>query len=140
MKRLHREREKPGCAVPDRQEAQAFIAAQFEALVAMNRAQYGHLFQTHWMYNDEWCPCCARRKIEAWTRPVNPTLSLNTFLYNEEQVLIGYRLCQVCALDLIETLQRRKALMHQRIERCLMAAYERYQAETAPPRGAESST
>jgi len=62
------------------------------------------------------------------------------FVYHEQHVLIGYLLCQVCALDLIETSQRRKALLHQRIERCLMAAYQRSQAETAPPRGAESST
>lgn len=124
--------------MPDRPEAQAFIAAQFEALVAMNRAQYGHLFQTHWMYNDEWCPCCARRKIEVWNRSVNPTLSLNTFLYNEEHVLIGYRLCRVCALDLVQTSKRRKGLMHQRIERCLTAAYQRHRAESAPPRGAEN--
>ena len=139
MKRLHREREKRERAVPDRPEAQAYIAAQFEALVAMNRAQYGHLFQTHWMYNDEWCPCCARRKIEAWTGSVNPTLSLNTFLYNKERVLIGYRLCRVCAVDLIQTSHRRKGLMHEQIERCLIAAYQQSHAETAPPGGAERS-
>lgn len=120
--------------MPDRQKAEAFIAAQFEELVAMNKARYGKLFQTTWMYNDEVCPCCARRKAEVGETPGPFPLSLNTFLYNEQQVLIGYMLCRVCAMDLLETSKKRKTLMHERIEQCLIAAYERQRQEGGPAR------
>jgi hypothetical protein len=134
MKRLRRERAKGKRALSE-QEDKALRAAKFEELVAWNRARYGHLFTTSWIYQDDLCPCCGKRPVETSAAPL---VSLNTFLYNEQAVLIGYRLCRVCAVDLIEASRKRKALLHQQIERCLMAAYQRHRAETALPRGAES--
>ena len=139
MKRLHREREKSEHALRNKQAANAFLAAKFEEMVAWNKARYGHLFTTSWMYRDEGCPCCGKRRVAIWEADGQYMASLNGFVYNEQRVLIGYLLCQVCALALLETSEQRKVVMHQRIERCLMAAYQRYQAETPPPRGAERS-
>jgi hypothetical protein len=139
MKRPHREREQTERGLRERQAANAFRAAKFEEMVAWHKTRYGHLFTTSWMYCDEWCPCCGKRRVAIWETDGQYMASLNGFVYNEQRVLIGYLLCQVCALALLETSEQRKVLMHQRIERCLMAAYQRSQAETAPPRGAESS-
>ncbi len=140
MKRLHREREQAERDQRERQAANAFLAAKFEEMVAWHKTRYGHLFTTSWMYSDPGCPCCGKRKVAIWETQGQYMASLNGFVYNEQRVLIGYLLCQVCALALLETSQQQKVVMHQRIERRLMAAYQRYQAETAPPGGAESST
>jgi hypothetical protein len=139
MKRLHREREQVEPALQNRQAANALLAAKFEEMVAWHKTRYGHLFTTSWMYRDAWCPCCGKRRVAIWETDGQYMASLNGFIYNERQVLIGYLLCQACALALIETSEQRKIVMHQRIERCLIAAYQRYQAETASPGGADSS-
>jgi hypothetical protein len=126
-------------ALRNRQAANAFLAAKFEELVAWHKTRYGHLFTTSWMYYDEWCPCCGKRRVAIWETDGHYMASLNGFIYNEQRVLIGYLVCPVCALALLETSKQRQVVMHQRIERCLRAAYRRYQAETPPPRRAESS-
>jgi len=92
----------------------------------LNRERYHWSFRTYWLYEGEWCPCCGRRKVEMWATGRQSPLSLNTFLYNEMDVLIGYLLCSVCAMDLLETSKKRQTLMHQQIERCLRAAYHQH--------------
>jgi hypothetical protein len=139
MKRLHREREQAERDLRERQAANAFLAAKFEEMVAWHKTRYGHLFATSWMYRDAWCPCCGKRRVAIWETQGQYMASLNGFIYNEQRVLIGYLLCQACALALLETSKQRQVVMHQRIEGCLIAAYQRYQAESGPPGGVESS-
>lgn len=135
MKRLHRKREPTERTLREEQAANAFLAAKFEEMVAWHKTRYGHLFTTSWMYTDPWCPCCGKRRVTIWKTEGHYLVSLNGFLYNEQQVLIGYLLCPVCALDLVESSEQRKARLHQQIEARLMAAYHQQIGRGSSERG-----
>jgi hypothetical protein len=100
------------------------IAAQFEKVVELSRRQYGHLFETTWWYENEWCPCWGRQRVGLWVeRDGQTSLSLNGFVYTEQRVLIGYLLCASCVETLRRVEPQRYAKMHEQIEGRLMQAY-----------------
>lgn len=133
MKRLHRKRKRPATQ-PDRRTAQRAIAAGFEELVALMRVRYGHLFETYWLYEGEVCPCCGKRPVGVWHDQAGAGVSLNTFIYSERRVLIGYQTCRVCGVDLLQASEKWKAVLHEQIEACLIAAYDQW-LEVSSERG-----
>ena len=66
--------------MPDRQAANAFLAAKFEEMVAWTKTRHGHLFTTSWMYCDAQCPCCGKRSVAIWETDGQYTASLNSFV------------------------------------------------------------
>lgn len=102
------------------------FAVAIEKMLSLCQAQYGESIKAYWFYKDELCPCCAKRQVEIFKYKHEDAFSLNTFMYNELGVLIGYTLCGICAADLLKTSKKHQAIMHDRIEQHLIEAYRKH--------------
>lgn len=85
----------------------------------------GDAVQTTWVHASDKCPGCGTtiKKIKYKGQDV---VSLNTFIYREKRVLIGYFLCGKCAKFVLGASQKdpdTKTSTHDRIEETLKAAY-----------------
>ena len=107
-------------------DTQDSLAAAIDKMISHFKAHYGESIKTYWFYEGDTCPCCAKRKVGALKVNHEYAVSLNAFLYNEMSVLIGYMLCRICAIDILETSKKRQVVMHQRIEKHLIEAYHRH--------------
>lgn len=111
---------------PDDRET---IAAQIiEMMMTYGRAQFGDAVRAYWVYADDLCPGCLKRPIDFFKVKGQDALALNSFIYRERGVLIGYLLCSQCAKGIYEATPRSDDALHQNIERNLIAAYHRYLA------------
>ena len=107
-------------------DIQEQLAATMEKILSICQAQYGKSIKTYWFYDDDLCPCCAKRRTETFKYKHKEALSLNAFMYHELGVLIGYALCGICAADLLKSSKKHQALMHESIERHLIEAYHKH--------------
>lgn len=83
---------------------------------------YGDAVESFWMYENEYCPCCNKRKIDRMKAGEDLLLSLNAYLYRDMNVLIAYLLCSVCISDLLKEGKQQKK-MYSKIENRLKKAY-----------------
>jgi len=100
-----------------------------EMLFRQARAQFGDAIQSFWFYDGDLCPACARRPIEVIKYKGQDSLALNAFIYRPRGILIGYFLCETCALQIFDAAQKnpyRQTPLHTDIERNLIAAYHKY--------------
>ena len=102
------------------------LSAAMEKMLSLCQAQYGKSIKTYWFYEDDLCPCCAKRKIDVFKYKDQDALSLNAFMCHELGVLMGYALCGICVADLRNTSKKRQALMHEHIEQHLIEAYHKH--------------
>jgi hypothetical protein len=112
-------------------EARAVIDGMLGALCAQAQAQFGNAIKSFWFHEDSLCPACAKRTIGPVKVRGEDALSINAFIYRERGVLIGYFLCEPCAVYILNEAQRapyRQTRSHASIERNLIASYQKYLA------------
>jgi hypothetical protein len=92
------------------------------------RERFGDAIKSYWFYESENCPSCGY-KATLFKRDGKDLLSLNTFIYRERGVLIGYFLCGNCAQRVFRNAKKNPGVqisVHDRIEATLMAAYQKH--------------
>jgi hypothetical protein len=104
------------------------FAAAIDKMFALCKAQYGESIKAYWFYEQDLCPCCAKRPVGIFKFKHEDAISLNAFMYREMGVLIGYALCGACVADLRRTSMKRQVMMHERIEKHLIEAYQKHVA------------
>lgn len=95
-------------------------------MLEMCQAQYGQAIKTYWFYTEEICPYCSKRQTAILKHKNQDAISLNAFMYRERGVLIGYTLCGFCVSEMLRTSKKRQVLMHENIEKNLIAAYQKH--------------
>ncbi len=111
-----------------RDEKDEFVASVVEFMETAGRVQFGDAVKGFWVYAEDLCPCCATRPIDATLMRGKKGLSINSFIYRDRGVLIGYLLCGVCAQQIFADAQKnpyKQTEKHTAIERTLIAAYHR---------------
>jgi hypothetical protein len=119
---------KPSRKVTPPDEGEAFAAQIVELMMSSGQAQFGAAVKAYWFYAGDLCPGCLKRPIDAMQYRGKEGLSINSFIYRERDVLIGYLLCGQCAKGIYEVTPRPDDQLHQNIERSLIAAYHRHLA------------
>lgn len=112
-------------------EDRAAIDELLGALCAQAKAQFGNAIKSFWFYDGPLCPACAERTMGTVKIKGEEALSINAFIYRERGVLIGYFLCEQCALFILEEAHRtpyRQTPLHASIEGRLIASYHEYLA------------
>jgi hypothetical protein len=97
-----------------------------EAMFIQARAQFGEAIKGYWFHESELCPGCSVHPIGEIKYKGKDAISLNAFIYRARGILIGYFLCETCALYIFESAQRnpyQQTPLHAEIERNLIAAY-----------------
>jgi hypothetical protein len=119
---------KPSRKVTPPDDDETLAAQIIEMMMSYGQAQFGDAVKAYWVYADELCPGCRKRPIDAMKYKGQEGLAINSFIYRERGVLIGYLLCGQCAKGIYEGTPRPDDELHQTIERTLIAAYQRYLA------------
>jgi hypothetical protein len=119
---------KPSRKVTPPDESEALAAQIVEMMMSYGQAQFGDAVKAYWVYAGDLCPGCLKRPIDAMKYKGKEGLAINSFIYRERGVLIGYLLCSQCAKGIYEAAPRPDDELHQNIERNLIAAYHRYLA------------
>ncbi len=119
---------KPSRKVTPPDESEAFAAQIIELMMAYGQTHFGDAVKAYWVYTDDLCPGCRKRQIDATKYKGKEGLAINSFIYRERGVLIGYLLCGQCAKGIYEATPRSDDDLHRNIERNLIAAYHRYLA------------
>jgi hypothetical protein len=119
---------KPSRKVTPPDENEALAAQIVEMMMSFGKAQYGDAVKAYWVYADDLCPGCRKRPIDAYKHKGKEGLAINSFIYRERGVLIGYLLCSHCARGIYEATPAPDDELHRNIERNLIAAYQRYLA------------
>jgi hypothetical protein len=117
---------KPSRKVTRPDDDEALAAQIIEMMMSYGQAQFGDAAKAYWVYADELCPGCRKRPIDAMKYKGKEGLAINSFIYRERGVLIGYLLCSQCAKGIYEATPRPDDELHQSIERNLIAAYHHY--------------
>ena len=86
---------------------------------------YGENVKKIWFYDEEFCPRCTKRKIDALKMGNDFALSLNGFMYREFNALIGYFLCSYCVTDVFAKGDSQNEL-YQNLEKNLKNAYHKH--------------
>ncbi len=113
-------------------ESQAAAESIRDALYKQGKALYGDAVKSFWFYDGELCPGCLQNSIG----PINfkgkkDALALNAFIYRPRGVLIGYFLCETCAVYIFDEAQKhphQQTPLHAEIESNLAAAYHKHLA------------
>lgn len=81
-------------------------------LELLNKADemYGDAVEKIWFYDEDLCPACRKRKIDALVMGKETALSLNAFIYRELNTLIGYFLCSYCVTNIFAKGDKQKDL------------------------------
>ncbi|MEB2297197.1 MAG: hypothetical protein OZ930_11805 [Ignavibacteria bacterium] len=87
--------------------------------------KYGDAVEKIWFYEDELCPSCNKRKIDAVSMGDESALSLNAFMYHDLNTLIGYFLCSYCVTDMFGKGNNQK-LLYNKLEENLKTAYHEH--------------
>ena len=119
---------KPSRKVTPPDENEALAAQIVEAMMSFGQAQFGDAVKAYWVYTGDLCPGCLKRPIDFMKYKGKEGLAINSFIYSERGVLIGYLLCSQCAKGIYEATPCPDDELHQNIERNLIAAYHRYLA------------
>ncbi len=99
-----------------------------ELMDAMFRAakmQFGPAGRSMWMHRETECPGCSG-KMKPMRSKGKDLLSLNTFFFREQGVIIAYMLCGKCAkqaIKLNETTHPGSTPLHQEIEKNLKSTF-----------------
>jgi hypothetical protein len=107
----------------------AAVDEMLNKLFLQAKAQFGNAIQSFWFHDNDLCPACAQRSIDAMKYEGQNALSLNAFIYRERGVLIGYFLCAACARQIFQSAQVNpytQTPLHAEIERNLIAAYQNH--------------
>lgn len=108
-------------------ELAASANAALAELFARSKAQFGNAAKSFWFYDSDACPGC-QSEIDAIYLDGERGISLNSFIYRERGVLIGYFLCSRCAGRIFMAAKQRpgrQTSLHPIIEQNLIAAYKR---------------
>ena len=102
------------------------ILEQLDWLFQQSKMRFGDAVKSRWMHTEDNCPGCDK-KISAMKFKGKKALSLNTFIYRERGVLIGYLLCGNCANQIFKDgADNIKHLpLHDVIEKTLISSYLR---------------
>jgi hypothetical protein len=95
-------------------------------LYAQAKTQFGDAIRSYWFYNGDLCPACSQRSVGVIKFNDKNALSVNAFIYRERGVLIGYLLCETCAVRIFQDAQKNpytQTPLHAAIERNLRFAY-----------------
>jgi hypothetical protein len=100
------------------------IISFFEDLYHRLKMQSGGLIRSRWFHTEEDCPGCGKKLTTMKVKGKN-ALSLNTFIFREHGVLIGYLLCGKCAKEVHkkENAGIDKLPIHDAIEKTLKTSY-----------------
>lgn len=100
-----------------------------EKMFAQARAQFGDAMKAFWFYDGELCPGCLQRSIGIVNFEGKEALAINGFIYRQRGVLIGYFLCETCALYIFREAEKhpyQQTPLHIDIERNLAEAYHNH--------------
>ncbi|MFO7684121.1 MAG: hypothetical protein R6X34_29160 [Chloroflexota bacterium] len=89
---------------------------------------FGDAIKSYWFYDSDNCPGCGY-KLTIFKKDGKDSLSMNTFIYRQKGVLIGYFLCGNCAKRVFRDAKKNPGVqtsVHDRIEATLIAAYQKY--------------
>ena len=106
-------------------------ASTNDALVRMLLKIHDHFvdaIKSYWFNDCDMCPGCGRQVGPVKHKGKN-AISLNTFIYRETGVLIGYFLCQRCMKEVFRTAKRtpgQQGPRHDAVEANLRAAYQQH--------------
>lgn len=92
---------------------------------------YGDAVEKIWFYDDDLCPGCRKRKIDAVVMGKDSALSLNAFIYRELNTLIGYFLCSYCVTNIFAKGEKQKDLYHNLEENLKNAYHEHLKSEAS---------
>jgi hypothetical protein len=100
-----------------------------DLLFRQAQMQFGSAIKSRWFYDGDDCPGC-RKPISAMKYKQQQALSLNSFMYRDHGVVIGYLLCGKCAHFIFRDAEKNPGSMketplHDKIEKTLKAAYVR---------------
>jgi len=118
---------------PDKSHNASQTAAEgiMDALYMQGKALYGDAVKSFWFYDGDLCPACLQRSVGAINFKGKEALALNAFIYRERSVLVGYFLCEICAVYIFDEAEKnpyRQTPLHADIERNLTAAYHKHLA------------
>jgi hypothetical protein len=101
------------------------ISEMLKELFWQMKMQLGDVVQSTFVHASEKCPGCGGQ-IKGIKYKGKDVMSLNTFIYRDHKVLIGYFLCGKCAkyvLKASETPNAAKTPVHDKIEDTLKREY-----------------
>ena len=100
-------------------------------LFTQAKTQFGNAIKSFWFYDGDLCPSCLHHEIGTVKFKGQDAMSINAFIYRQRGVLIGYFLCETCALHIFEEAEKKpyqQTPMHSMIEQNLIAAYHHHLA------------
>lgn len=102
------------------------IVALFDDLYHRLKMQSGGVIRSRWFHTEADCPGCGKKLTNMKYEGKN-AISLNTFIFREHGVLIGYLLCGKCAKQLFKKDEDplKHLPLHDAIEKTLKASYLR---------------
>jgi hypothetical protein len=112
-------------------ENTAVIDNIMDKLFTQAKTQFGAAIKSFWFYDADICPACVQRSIGVVKYKGKDALAINAFIYRERGMLIGYFLCETCAMYIFKEAQKNpyhQTPLHADIERNLIAAYHKHLA------------
>jgi|SRR3972149_1542350 len=100
-----------------------------KAMFKQAKLQFGDAAKAFWFHDGDLCPACLQNPIGAIKFKGEDALAINGFMYRERGILIGYFLCEMCALYIHEQAQRhpyQQTPLHAKIESNLITAYHKH--------------
>jgi hypothetical protein len=107
------------------------VEGAMNTLFKQAKDQFGDAVKSFWFYDGDLCPSCLHHKIDSIKSKGQDALAINAFIYRKRCVLIGYFLCEKCALYIFEEAEKKpyqQTPMHTMIEQNLTDAYHKYLA------------
>lgn len=100
------------------------IFAILDQLFYQSKLQFGDAVRSRWFYTEDACPGCGK-KISTMKYKGKDTVSINTFIFREHGVLIGYLLCGKCAKQIFKNGDHAtgRLPLHDAIEKTLKHSY-----------------
>jgi hypothetical protein len=100
------------------------IVQLFDDLYNRLKMQSGGAIRSRWFHTEEACPGCEKKLTNMKYEGKN-AISLNTFIFREQGVLIGYLLCGKCAKQLFKKGEApgKHLPLHDAIEKTLKSSY-----------------
>ncbi len=99
-----------------------------DAMYRQAQMMYGGVVKGKWLYGGDSCPGCGKDITEMkWKK--KKAVSLNTFIYRDHGVLIGYLLCGKCGHHIHSEAQKggyTKLPIHDEIEKNLKADFVKH--------------
>jgi len=97
-----------------------------DEIMGIFKARFGNSAQGCWVYSDDLCPGCQVNNIGDFYIKGERQVSINAYMYRNRGILIAYLLCGHCAMQVIDNSSKENQSIHEKIEKTLGKAYERY--------------